>query len=127
LATISKPAKRPKKRPLTARDLMRAAASLLPEDAGTDEGLSPQGVLAQLDIRVLDYLLDCLVELGHANSVPPSYWELLRRAAWLLPDVPAGAYHRRHVLPRPEGVRRELSPGSSAQALLLARRRSEGS
>jgi hypothetical protein len=136
LVTTPEPAKRKNKqrknkheqaRPATAQELLRAAAQLLPAGAATAGGVTGSGVLAQFDTRVPDYLLDCLVELGNAAPAPPGYWLLLRRAAWLLPDVTAGGYHRRHPLPRPNGVRREPRPGGSAQSLLLARRRSEGS
>ena len=121
----SKPGKRRKARPVTAHDLFRAAADLLPVDAATSGGVTVSGVLAQFGTCVPDYLLDRLVELGNANPVPDTYWLLLRRAAWLLPDVSAGAYHRRHALPRLGIVRQEPGPGATAQSLLLARRRSE--
>ncbi|QMU74710.1 hypothetical protein GXW83_01855 [Streptacidiphilus sp. PB12-B1b] len=126
MATTRKQHKRQNPRPLTAKDILRAAAKLLPEGAATSGGITPQGVLAQFDVCVPDYLLDCLVELGRTNPVSASYWALLRQAAWLLPDVPAGAYHRLHAIPRPDAIRRDPLPGTSAQSLLLARRRSEG-
>jgi hypothetical protein len=128
MAAGPEPHQRRKAPPATARDLLRAAANLLPEGAAADGGITAPGVLAQFDACVPDYLLDCLVELGHANRVSSGYWLLLRRAAWLLPDVHAGAYHRRHALPRPGSVRRPpgTGTGTDAHSLLLARRRSEG-
>jgi len=120
------PDKRRTTRPPTARDLLRAAANLLPESTAADGDITAPWVLAQFETCVPDYLLDCLVELGHANPVSSAYWQLLRRAAWLLPDVSAGAYHRRHALPRPDSVRRAPVPCTDAHSLLLARRRSEG-
>lgn len=144
---MSKKPKRTKRRaapPATAREFLRAAAQLLPAGAddtgdGTDTGEAgdgTRGLLASFDICVPDYLLDCLVELGQANPVPASYWHLLRQAAWLLPEAHAGAYHRRHPLPRPDTVRRDTARPAAARSdgqpvvyghsLLLARRRSEG-
>ena len=84
----------------TPAELLTSAADLLPDDAAA-EGATAPFVTGAISIGQLDLALDMLVELGLAHPVPAPYWLLLRQAAWLLPDVDAVAYHRRHLLPKP--------------------------
>ncbi|WP_034087036.1 hypothetical protein [Streptacidiphilus albus] len=84
----------------TPAELLTSAVELLPGDAAVG-GATVPFVTGAIGIGQHDLALDMLVELGLDTPVPAPYWLFLRQAAWLLPDVDAVAYHRRHGLPKP--------------------------